>query len=116
MIRFSRTSTIIACAALVACGRAPTYSYDCSPAQALTVQYINSSGADSKALVTLNGRTFTLTEARSASGARYMTEEGRTLGATLVWWNKGNEGMLLEGSASDSSAPETTIATCTQAS
>jgi membrane-bound inhibitor of C-type lysozyme len=79
------------------------------------VQYINSSGADSRALVTLNGTAYTLTQVRSASGARYMTQEGPTPGSTLVWWNKGNEGTLLEGKASDASVPETVIANCTQA-
>ena len=110
-----RTAMFCACATLVACSKPPTYSYDCSPAVALTVQYLNGSGADARAVVTLDGSTFTLTQERSGSGARYSTAEGRWPGATLVWWNKGNEGMLREGKASDSSAPETTIATCRQA-
>jgi membrane-bound inhibitor of C-type lysozyme len=114
-VKFSLTTTLMACAALAACSRVPTHSHDCSPAQALTVQYINSPGAESRALLTLNGTAYTLTEARSASGARYVTTEGRSPGATLVWWNKGNEGMLLEGKASDPDAAEQLLATCTQA-
>jgi membrane-bound inhibitor of C-type lysozyme len=114
-VKFIRTTLLIACAALAACSRVPTYSYECSPAQALTVQYINSPGAESRALLTLNGAAYTLTEARSASGARYVTAAGRSPGATLVWWNKGNEGTLLEGKVSDPDAAEQLLATCTQA-
>jgi membrane-bound inhibitor of C-type lysozyme len=114
-MKSSRTTTLIACVALAACSEAPTYSYDCSPAQALTVQYINGSGADSRALLTLNGRAYTLTEARSASGARYVAAAGPSPGATLVWWNKGKDGTLLEGKVSAPDAAGQVIATCTQA-
>jgi membrane-bound inhibitor of C-type lysozyme len=53
-----------------------------------------------------------MTLAPSASGARYMTTSGRSPGMTLVWWNKGNDGMLQEGKGATSD-DEKTIATCT---
>jgi membrane-bound inhibitor of C-type lysozyme len=63
----------------------------------------------------LDGKAYALEHVRAASGARYLTLEGRSPGATLVWWNKGQDGTLLEGKASDPVAPETAIAACTQA-
>jgi membrane-bound inhibitor of C-type lysozyme len=100
---------------LSACSMAPTHVYTCTPSSPITVKYDNTAGADAQAVVTLDGRTYTLTQVRSASGARYLTEQGRSPGATLVWWNKGQGGTLFEGKVSDPAAQETAIATCTQA-
>lgn len=86
-------------------------SYDCTPAMALSVKYDNSVDPP-KAAVTLDGKTYDMTLAPSASGARYMTTSGRTPDMTLVWWNKGNDGMLQEGKGATSD-DEKTIATCT---
>jgi len=86
-------------------------SYDCTPAMALSVKYDNTVDPP-KAAVTLDGKTYDMTIAPSASGARYLTASGRTPGMTLVWWNKGKDGMLQEGKGATSD-DEKTIATCT---
>jgi membrane-bound inhibitor of C-type lysozyme len=87
-------------------------SYDCTPAMALSVKYDNTVDPP-KAVVTLDGEDYDMTIAPSASGARYMTMSGRAPGMTLVWWNKGNDGMLQEGKGATSD-DQNTIATCTR--
>ncbi|HWK42656.1 MAG TPA: MliC family protein [Croceibacterium sp.] len=86
-------------------------SYDCLPAQRLTATYDNSV-EPSKATLVLDGKTYELTVGISASGARYVTEQGRTSGKTLVWWTKGQDGTLYEGTAGNPDAAETKIAEC----
>ena len=86
-------------------------SYDCTPAMALSVKYDNTVDPP-KAVVTLDGKTYDMAIAPSGSGARYLTTNGRSPGMTLVWWNKGNDGMLQEGKGATSD-DEKTIATCT---
>jgi membrane-bound inhibitor of C-type lysozyme len=82
---------------------------------ALTVRYDNEAGRDGRAFLTVDGMNYTLTHVASASGARYLAEQGRSPGATLVWWNKGRDGTLLEGKVADAAAQEARIATCAQA-
>jgi membrane-bound inhibitor of C-type lysozyme len=64
-----------------------------------------------KATVTLDGKTFDMTLSPSASGARYMTTSGRSPDKTLVWWNKGADGFLMEGTGPNSEN-EQSVATC----
>ncbi|MBY8825145.1 MliC family protein [Sphingomonas colocasiae] len=91
-----------------------TAAYDCKPAIAVSVVYDNGDARNPKARVTVDGAAYDMAIARSASGARYITDKGRSPGKTLVWWNKGNDGTLLEGKAGTSdAADETVIATCT---
>jgi membrane-bound inhibitor of C-type lysozyme len=87
-------------------------AYECTPAMALSVKYDNTVDPP-KATVTLDGKTYDMTLALSASGARYMTTSGRTPGMTLVWWNKGRDGFLQEGKGA-TSVDEKNIATCTE--
>lgn len=94
---------------------APSVRYTCTPAMALTVRYDNAAGADGKAFVMLEGKEYSLDHVPSGSGARYLAEAGRTPGATLVWWNKGSEGTLMEGKTGDPAAEEKTVATCVEA-
>ncbi len=104
-------------AANMTMGETPTViaaSYDCKPAMKVDVVYDNSDPETSRAKVTIDGKTYDMTIARSASGARYATDAGRSPGKTLVWWNKGNDGTLLEGKAGAADATEETIvASCT---
>lgn len=85
------------------------------PATSLTVAYDTAAGADGPATVTVNGRSFVLEHVRSGSGARYETKDGLAAGATLVWWNKGAGGMLLEGCRDDPAAQEVILGDCAQA-
>ncbi|MBX3561163.1 MAG: MliC family protein [Sphingomonas sp.] len=90
-------------------------SYTCQPAMTLAVRYDNSDPAASTAQVTLDGAQYQMAQVQAADGAKYMSGTGRAEGRTLAWWNRGNEGTLLEGSASDPTVPETEVATCTEA-
>lgn len=90
-------------------------SYACQPAMALAARYDNSDPATARARVTIDGTSYEMTQVPAASGAKYLSSIGRTAGRTLVWWTRGPEGTLLEGSASDPNAPETQVATCAEA-
>lgn len=87
-------------------------SYECTPAMALSVKYDNTVDPP-KAVVTLDGKAYDMTLAPSGSGARYITASGRSPDMTLVWWNRGNDGMLQEGKGATSD-DEKTIVTCTE--
>lgn len=103
---------------LLACSRQPAPSavaYTCTPPHSLSVEYEGSAGKEGRAQVILDGRSFTMENVRSASGARYLASPGRSPDATLVWWNKGRDGTLFEGRVSDPDAAGQVIATCTQA-
>jgi membrane-bound inhibitor of C-type lysozyme len=89
-------------------------SYECVPVMTLSVKYDNTADPP-RAAVTLDGKTFDMTRALSASGARYMTLEGRSPGMALVWWNKGQEGFLQEGKG-EAMADDKVIATCVEKS
>lgn len=89
-------------------------SYQCTPAMTLSVKYDNTIDPP-KAAVTLDGKVYDMTLAPSASGARYMTLDGRSPDMTLVWWNKGRDGFLQEGKGATSD-DEKTIATCVEKS
>lgn len=93
---------------------ARTIAYDCKPAMALAVSYDNAATPDGSARVTLEGKDYVMEHVMSGSGARYLTKQGRSAGASLVWWNKGRDGLLLEGKADDPAAEEKTIATCSE--
>lgn len=90
-------------------------SYTCQPAMTVAVRYDNSDPAASTAQVTLDGAQYNMARVISADGAKYMSGTGRSEGRTLIWWNRGNEGTLFEGSASDPTAEETELARCTEA-
>jgi membrane-bound inhibitor of C-type lysozyme len=89
-------------------------SYTCQPAMTLAVRYDNSNPSAMTAEVTLDGTTYNMARVQSADGAKYMAGTGRAEGRTLIWWNRGAEGTLMEGNASDPMAPETDVATCTE--
>jgi membrane-bound inhibitor of C-type lysozyme len=89
-------------------------AYDCEPAQRLTASYDNS-GATPKATLSLEGTIYELFEVTSASGAKYATDEGRTPGKTLVWFTKGDDGTLYEGTVGGTEVEETKLADCSPA-
>jgi len=87
-------------------------TYECQPATAVSVSYDNSVDPP-KAAVTVDGKVYDMTLSPSGSGARYLTTSGRAPDMTLVWWNKGRDGTLLEGKGAEST-DEKTIAACTE--
>ena len=89
-------------------------NYSCQPAMTLAVRYDNSDPAASTAQVTLDGAQYAMSQVRAADGAKYMSGTGRSEGRTLIWWTRGAEGTLFEGSASDPMAEETELARCTE--
>jgi membrane-bound inhibitor of C-type lysozyme len=90
-------------------------TYTCEPAIELSVVYVNAAAPPGQARLTLDGSQYVLDQVLSGSGARYMTQQGRSPGATLVWWSKGRGGMLLEGQIGDVEAEEASLADCTEA-
>ncbi len=78
---------------------------------ALTASYDNS-GATSEATLTLDGKIYELFATPAASGVKYVSEEGRTPGKTLIWFTKGDDGTLYEGNVGGSEADETKLAEC----
>lgn len=90
-------------------------SYDCLPAQDLSVSYDNSVDPPT-ATLTLDGETYQLTAVEAASGAKYATDAGRSSGRTLVWWTQGQDGTLYEGTVGGTEADEEEVASCSQSS
>jgi len=88
--------------------------YECEPQRDLTVSYDNS-GDTSIALLTMDGTTYPLGITMSASGAKYITEDGLTPGKTLVWWTKGDDGTLYEGDVGSPDDTEVMLAECSPA-
>jgi membrane-bound inhibitor of C-type lysozyme len=105
------TTAAPAVAAAAAPVAATPISYDCLPAQRLTASYDNS-GTTSEATLTLDGKIYELFATPAASGVRYVSEEGRTPGKTLIWFTKGDDGTLYEGNVGGSEADETKLAEC----
>jgi membrane-bound inhibitor of C-type lysozyme len=90
-------------------------TYDCLPAQDLSVSYNNSVDPPT-ATLTLAGETYQLTGVEAASGAKYATDAGRSSGRTLVWWTQGQDGTLYEGTVGGTADDEEEIASCSQSS
>lgn len=86
-------------------------AYDCLPAHILTVAYDNAA-ATPTATLSLDGTEFVLGRIEAASGAKYKTETGRTTDKTLIWWDKGASGILVEGPVGGPESEELTIAEC----
>lgn len=91
-------------------------AYACKPALAITARYDNRDTADPEVLLTIDGRTYDLDLAQSGSGARYTSDDGRSEGMTLTWWNKGTEATLFENKKGAQPDVEKIIATCTEKS
>lgn len=92
-----------------------TATYACEPAMSLTVTYNNTDQTKPGAVVTLDGKAYAMEAVMSGSGAKFRTATGRSAGKSLVWWNKGDDGTLFEGSSADANADETVLAECTGA-
>jgi heat shock protein HslJ len=58
------------------------------------------------AQLALGDRDFAMRSAPGASGARYVTEQGRRPDWSMEWHAKGGEGLLLEAPLSDARKPE----------
>jgi len=86
-------------------------AYDCLPAQRLTASYDNS-GTSPLATLTLDGLTYQLTGVPAADGAKYSTDQGRSAGKTLVWWTKGEEATLFEGTVGGTAEQHQQLAVC----
>lgn len=90
-----------------------TVTYACTPAMSLTVAYNNTDETKPGTVVTLDGKAYAMEAVMSGSGAKYRADAGRSAGKSLVWWNKGDDGTLFEGSAADANADEAVLAECT---
>jgi membrane-bound inhibitor of C-type lysozyme len=92
-----------------------TATYACEPAMSLTVTYNNTDQTKPAAVVTLDGKAYAMEAVMSGSGAKFRTAAGRSAGKSLVWWNKGDDGTLFEGSSADANVDEAVLAECTGA-
>mgnify|MGYP001814492996 CR=1 FL=1 len=63
--------------------------YRCDTGARLEVTYTTAVDGDSTAMLEVDGKLYLMKQERAASGARYVADE-------LVWWSKGNEGVLLK--------------------
>ena len=72
---------------------ASTYIYACGEAPSIEVRYVLS-GAESLALVPVEGEQRIFVQVVSASGARYVSGQ-------YEWWVKGDDGMLTDLIAED---------------
>jgi membrane-bound inhibitor of C-type lysozyme len=88
-------------------------TYRCDNGKTVTAVYDNS-GPAARATVTVDGRSYVLTVARSASGARYTSEQGPTPDKLFTWWTRGAEATWRESPLDHTAAAnETIVATCT---
>ena len=94
-------------AALACCGGATAaaepVAYGCDSGRQVLATY--GVGADGGARLAFDGRSFDLHQVRSASGARYATEQGLSPDRGLQWWIKGETATLSE-MLMDHTAPE----------
>lgn len=90
-----------------------TVTYTCKSGQNVVVRYDNTDPAAPTATLEYKGKSFALYNVRSASGARYATEQGLAPDKGLQWWTKGNDAILSE-MLMDHTAPEPTpLESCT---
>src|SRR5262245_20437134 len=100
-IRFLPTGAW-ACVALLALGACSTPAppsageptrYVCEGQPPVLVRYDNSDPQQPRALLSFDGKSFSMHSVRAASGARYATEQGRRPDMSLEWHTKGGEGL-----------------------
>lgn len=87
-------------------------TYSCVPATTIIAHYDNSDPDDAEVKISFQGKVYDLDIARSASGARYTSDDGRGPGKTLTWWTKGFEATLYEGTKGGKPEEDKVIATC----
>ena len=68
--------------------------YQCENGNSLQAEYM-SSDLEHSAKITYDGNTFNMYSTKSASGAKYATEQGLTPNDGLIWWSQRDEGMLM---------------------
>ncbi|MFT8736766.1 MAG: MliC family protein [Zymomonas mobilis] len=83
-----------------------SYRYLCDNKKNVTVHYITTEDRKKKSSVSflyidLDNQSYGLTEAVSASGARYVGHHGTDLSHGLVWWEKGNSASLYSFAGDD---------------
>ncbi|BCH27629.1 hypothetical protein MesoLjLb_74140 [Mesorhizobium sp. L-8-3] len=82
-------------------------TYVCDSGNTVYVRYDNTNADAAVATLEYKGRTFEMHNVRSASGARFATEQGLTPDKGLQWWSKGGEATMSE-MLMDHTAPEPT--------
>lgn len=90
--------------------------YSCENGKTVIAEYVESGAMQQVANLDIGGKLIGLSESRSASAARYETDEGLTPGKTLVWWTKGDSAMLIESVPGDADGASETVVNCNQVS
>ena len=87
-----RVLALVALMAAPASADVITVRYLCERGVEVPVTYVNAEGAESVAVLNVEGGQITLIREVSGSGARYGWPSG---GSNYVWWSKGDTAMLL---------------------
>ncbi|BCH35584.1 hypothetical protein MesoLjLc_75140 [Mesorhizobium sp. L-8-10] len=87
-------------------------TYVCDSGNTVDVRYDNTSDEAHVATLEYKGRTFEMYNVRSASGARFATEQGLTPDKGLQWWSKGDEATMSEMLMDHTASEPTPIETC----
>ena len=77
-----------------ACSNQPRTEYYCDNSERAGAIY-TTRGSESSAMLYYKDRVFSLYSVRSASGAKYATEQGLSEGDGLIWWTQGDTALLL---------------------
>lgn len=90
--------------------------YSCENGQTVLAEYVESDTMQQVVNLEVGGKLLGLSETRSASGARYETDQGLSPGKKLIWWTKGDTAMLIESPAGDTDGSGETMINCNQIS
>jgi membrane-bound inhibitor of C-type lysozyme len=88
--------------------------YACSGSRSIEARYDHSDAVNRRAELVVSGRRIHFHQVRSASGARYASENGLRGGYGLIWWTQGRQATLLEYPIDDRAggSAEQAIASC----
>lgn len=71
--------------------------YNCDNGDNMTALYDDHRVERPKVFLTIKGEQYILDRADAASGARYTSTSGLSVGKSMEWWKKGDEVYLSEG-------------------
>lgn len=86
--------------------------YRCTSGREVAARYVDGGGKPSRAELLYDGVSYDLHAAPAASGALYVTAEGRSPGRGLHWHSQDAEAVLSETLSGDESAGGVPVETC----
>ncbi|MBT0586959.1 MliC family protein [Alteromonas oceanisediminis] len=85
---------LLVIAAMSGCSNQPRTEYYCDNGERAGVIYL-SEAAGSGAILHYQGQDYEMYPTRTASGAKYATEQGLSPEEGLIWWTQGESAMLM---------------------